>query len=217
MRFPGTRRAVTLIEAVLFIAIALGLIVGGLVFFQQARTASRTQDLVRLTAALVAEARSMDRMAGHFDSSANIGEILFKAGAVPAANWDPDLLPDAGIVTVDGVELIIIEGLWLDETGGFSGVGDSRGFSIQVQRAPKEVCSRVLSFDCESGAGVLGSGIAFVWVFGGDSPAFYSRRFEPNFGFTYTSANYPGLTPADAGEFCKRYDGRFLIGFFFDG
>jgi hypothetical protein len=33
MRFPGTRRAVTLIEAVLFIAIALGLIVGGLVFF----------------------------------------------------------------------------------------------------------------------------------------------------------------------------------------
>ena len=43
----GARRGVTLIEAVLFISIALGLIVGGLVFFQQASLAARTNDAVR--------------------------------------------------------------------------------------------------------------------------------------------------------------------------
>jgi len=38
MARPGffRQRAVTLIEAVLFISVALGLIVGGIVFFQQA-------------------------------------------------------------------------------------------------------------------------------------------------------------------------------------
>jgi hypothetical protein len=51
------RRGVTLIEAVLFISVALGLIVGGLVFFQQARLAAQTQDLIRLTNAIVTEVR----------------------------------------------------------------------------------------------------------------------------------------------------------------
>ncbi len=41
------RRGVTLIEAVLYISIALALIVGGLVFFQQASLAQRTNSAVR--------------------------------------------------------------------------------------------------------------------------------------------------------------------------
>jgi hypothetical protein len=40
-------RAVTLIEAVLYISIALALIVGGLVFFQQASTAQKTNATIR--------------------------------------------------------------------------------------------------------------------------------------------------------------------------
>ncbi|MCA3441438.1 MAG: hypothetical protein INF50_14100, partial [Rhodobacter sp.] len=48
----------TLIEAVLYIAVALALIVGGLVFFQQASLASRVNEQVRVLSALVAEARS---------------------------------------------------------------------------------------------------------------------------------------------------------------
>jgi Tfp pilus assembly protein PilV len=58
-RASGTRRAVTLIEAVLFIAVALGLIVGGLVFYQQAQTARQTQEAVRLTQAIVSESRAL--------------------------------------------------------------------------------------------------------------------------------------------------------------
>jgi cell division protein FtsL len=50
-------RAVTLIEAVLYISIALALIVGGLVFFQQASTAAKTSALVRQLSATLAEGR----------------------------------------------------------------------------------------------------------------------------------------------------------------
>ena len=51
------RRGVTLIEAVLYISIALALIVGGLVFFQQASTAQRTNTMVRQLSAVLAETR----------------------------------------------------------------------------------------------------------------------------------------------------------------
>jgi len=45
-RSPRRRnRAVTLIEAVLYISIALALIVGGLVFYQQASTAAKTSTM----------------------------------------------------------------------------------------------------------------------------------------------------------------------------
>jgi hypothetical protein len=65
------RRAVTLIEAVLFISIALAVIVGGLVFYRQATIARQTQETVRLVQAIVAEARVLWRQSGKFplDSS----------------------------------------------------------------------------------------------------------------------------------------------------
>jgi hypothetical protein len=50
---PSHRRAVTLIEVVLFIAIALGITIGGLVFYQQASTARQTQETVRFVQSLV--------------------------------------------------------------------------------------------------------------------------------------------------------------------
>ena len=72
-RKPGLlrrrNRAVTLIEAVLYISIALALIVGGLVFFQQASTAARTSAMVRHVSAIVAETR-----------------VLMK-GLPPSAEW----------------------------------------------------------------------------------------------------------------------------------
>jgi carbamoyl-phosphate synthase large subunit len=56
-------RSVTLIEAVLFISIAIGVIIGGLVFFRQAQTASRTMETVRLYQALLTESKVMRRRA----------------------------------------------------------------------------------------------------------------------------------------------------------
>lgn len=50
------RLGVTLIEAVLFIAVALGVIEGRLVLYQQAALAARTQEAVHLFSAIVQDA-----------------------------------------------------------------------------------------------------------------------------------------------------------------
>jgi hypothetical protein len=78
-------RGVTLIEAVLFISIAMGIIVGGLQFYQQAALALRTEQTVRLATALVAESRSLYRSTRIPDALARvrIDPVLDAAGSVP--------------------------------------------------------------------------------------------------------------------------------------
>jgi hypothetical protein len=81
------RRGVTLIEAVLYIAIALALIVGGLVFYQQATLQSRVNYVTRSLAAVFADARTLnDEMngAGH----GHLENLLFARGSIPAELWD---------------------------------------------------------------------------------------------------------------------------------
>jgi hypothetical protein len=84
-RSPRRRnRAVTLIEAVLYISIALALIVGGLVFFQQASTAAKTSTMVRQLSAVLAEARVLVKGMPVSSDPINVDYILISAGAVPA-------------------------------------------------------------------------------------------------------------------------------------
>jgi hypothetical protein len=78
------RRAVTLIEAVLFIAVALAVIVGGLAFYQQASIALTTQKTIRLTSAISAEFAAVGTVFG------DISELLVKRGSIPATSiMDP--------------------------------------------------------------------------------------------------------------------------------
>ena len=81
------RRGVTLIEAVLYIAISLALIVGGLVFYQQASLQSRTAAVVRLYSALITEARVVAVEANSL-VTATVEEILYARGSIPPENWD---------------------------------------------------------------------------------------------------------------------------------
>jgi hypothetical protein len=76
-------RAVTLIEAVLYISIALALIVGGLVFFQQASAAARTSATVRQLSATLAETRVLLKAHPATTEGTNITALLISAGAVP--------------------------------------------------------------------------------------------------------------------------------------
>jgi hypothetical protein len=99
-RSPRRRnRAVTLIEAVLYISIALALIVGGLVFFQQASTAAKTNTMVRQLSAILAEARVLVKGLPESDTPFYINHILVSAGAVPSemvtdpATWPLPVLP----------------------------------------------------------------------------------------------------------------------------
>jgi len=81
---PAIRQSgVTLIEAVLFISVALGLIVGGIVFYRQASLASRVGEQVRMLSALSQEFRiiaARDPMVQYTD----VDDLLIAAGAVPA-------------------------------------------------------------------------------------------------------------------------------------
>ena len=61
------RRGVTLIEAVLYISIALALIVGGIGFFQQASVAQRANNAVRNISALASEVRALYSQANTFE------------------------------------------------------------------------------------------------------------------------------------------------------
>jgi hypothetical protein len=95
-RRPG--RAVTLIEAVLFIAVALTLIVGGLVFYNQARTAAMTNEAVRMIRAVEAAGQQMVRtgqlkpdMGGSDYSDGHIPlSVLFDGGYLPPGYRDPE-------------------------------------------------------------------------------------------------------------------------------
>ena len=83
-RSPRRRnRAVTLIEAVLYISIALALIVGGLVFFQQASTAAKTSATVRQLSAVMAESRILLKGMPPTTQSSDVTPMLISAGAVP--------------------------------------------------------------------------------------------------------------------------------------
>ncbi|MCE2747776.1 MAG: hypothetical protein LW715_03020 [Rhodobacter sp.] len=77
----------TLIEAVLYIAISLALVVGGLVFYQQASLQSRTSSVVRTYAALITEARIVAGEASSLTAT-NFEEILYARGSIPPENWD---------------------------------------------------------------------------------------------------------------------------------
>jgi hypothetical protein len=87
-RSPRRRnRAVTLIEAVLYISIALALIVGGLVFFQQASTSAKTSATVRQLSATLAETRVLIKGTPLTDNPTNqtdITSFLISSGAVPS-------------------------------------------------------------------------------------------------------------------------------------
>jgi hypothetical protein len=145
-RSPRRRnRAVTLIEAVLYISIALALIVGGLVFYQQASTAAKTSTMVRQLSAILAEARVLVKgqpISGECTSSAcQLSPMLIAAGAVP-----PDMVKDSRTLSNPFGGTIFI---WAQRDRA-----DEIGFSLS--NIPQAVCTRLLTSTSASQADNLG-------------------------------------------------------------
>ena len=136
-------RAVTLIEAVLYVAIALGLIVGGLVLYQQAVLASRTSSTIRQLSAMIAEARVLVKGSGFgtvisetppFINSNDITSILIAAGAVtPSSVAGTRLLnnPFGGRVWISGFNYSV---------GSGSTAIRQKVLEIGVSRVPQTAC-----------------------------------------------------------------------------
>ena len=161
----GARRGVTLIEAVLFISIALGLIVGGLVFFQQASLAARTNDAVRSISSFASEIRAAYRTQDNF--SGLTAAVLINSGAVP-----PGMLNAAGTGIVnEWNQTAIVRGNLAGINGVFTGttgggvIGDAtqaQYFEIEYTNIPVAACTRLATSN--TGSGPIGPGIVAVRV-----------------------------------------------------
>jgi hypothetical protein len=190
-------RAVTLIEAVLYIAIALALIVGGLVFFQQASTAAKTNTMVRQLSAILAEARVLVRGLPVSTTQLNVNYILVSAGAVPSDMViDPKDWPDPLLAQL---------------SNPFGGTTELRYQSLppygQVIRmiltnVPQGVCARLLT--ASSGKDSLTGALADTSNVGGTTliSSGYLQGGAANVGVTPTQRPYM-MNPTQAGWMCK--------------
>ena len=133
---------------------ALGLIVGGIVFYNQANTASTTNDAARNINAMASEIRSL-----YNDRAAFTGldaETLIRAGAIPAN------LVNANGTTINN-----------EFAGGSYTVGvdpdNANQFFIQSNAILDSVCSRLGVFTGTQG--IAGTGIASIQAFNAANPS----------------------------------------------
>jgi type II secretory pathway pseudopilin PulG len=151
-RLGSTRkRGVTLIEAVLYISIALALIVGGLVFFQQASLAQRTNSAVRNISAIASESRGLFAQQNSFDGLAPAA--LINAGAVPTSLIGGTAAAPTLVNEWNGTIAIA--------TTGATDTPAHSGFTVSYPNLPTAACVRLTNTD-SSGSGRVGSGIRSI-------------------------------------------------------
>ncbi len=179
----------TLIEAVLYIAVALALIVGGLVFFQQASTAQKTSATIRQLSALLAETRVMvkgyplDEITNPSllsSTTLDITAFLITAGAAPS-----DMIASATTLS--------------NPFGGTTSVNAAvlpwgPTMLVTLTNVPRSACTRLLtgtsgvSGSLEGGSTVVSTG----FLNGG--------AVAPNAGFAVRSFI---MNPTEAGWMCE--------------
>jgi len=134
------RRGVTLIEAVLYISVALALIVGGLVFYQQAALASRMNTTVTLLSSLISEAQAVGAESRSLPFYENFTGYLVTRGSVPAAWLDKSKPLNEQIRNPWGGFVQVMA--WFD-----TGPGGSPVFMVNllVKDIPYEACTRLMA------------------------------------------------------------------------
>ncbi|MCA3487466.1 MAG: hypothetical protein IOD05_09510 [Rhodobacter sp.] len=139
-------RGVTLIEAVLYISIALALIVGGLVFYRQASFASDFNSLNRLLSSTVVEARifTRDHPRPIFPptplitiGAANFESFLISNGSIPSTHLDMTQPAGSRIRSPFGGTIGFIAAIYSAAVGGASTV------AVVLQDLPVEACARL--------------------------------------------------------------------------
>ena len=182
-RLGSTRkRGVTLIEAVLYISIALALIVGGLVFFQQASLAQRTNSAVRNISAIASETRGLYQQQNTFAGFTQAA--LINAGAVPTS-----------LVSGTGTTAILVNewgGTILAASTGGTGAGADSGFTVTYPGLPRAACVRLTNAD-SSGSGRVGSGIRSIAFKLSGSPTFPAAILPASNALSPTAVSGPGL------------------------
>jgi hypothetical protein len=193
------RRAVTLIEAVLFIAVALTLIVGGLVFYRQASTGAMTQRLISLISALSVEMNAIHERTEVPWEGLEAGPILAASGAIP-----PNALNAAGdgaVAPWDGRMRMILS---YGANPGFEEFGDQKHL-YHLYDVPPQICSRLAYFD-KSGMGALGFPIAMIAIDHSNSGAPYGLLLSPGTTALFYAAD-GAMSRSDGAAACTAGNG----------
>ena len=103
LSMAARKRGISLIEAVLYLVIALAVIVGGIVFFQQAQLSNQVTDTARAGVGISSQFRGLYQSQRSFGEAPLTGAVL-ASGSVPS-NFQSDtgiVHPFGGDVTVNG-------------------------------------------------------------------------------------------------------------------
>lgn len=182
-------RGVTLIEAVLYISIAMGLIVGGLQFYQQASTALRTEQTVRLATALVAEAHGLYRRGGLPDAAAQtrLDPVLAAAGSVPGTARSDD--PDHPVKAPWGAPVTLTAG-----TDRIDGTAGPLTLHLAFEDMPSTICTRLIHHD-GAGTGPLGADVIEAGIV---------DAADGSVRVMHDTETGGALDPAEAGTLCRQ-------------
>jgi hypothetical protein len=198
------RRAVTLIEAVLFIAVALGLIIGGLVFFQQASKSSMANQTTRLFSALLSEALAMRKENDVSSMGMALGAVLVARGAVPSSalfdGIDGSEVAECKIMAPWGGCVVMSADVYMGVTY----------VNLIAYGMPPEICSRVVKSD-GTGNSPLAPGFFSAEIgWDGDGDFFSNVGNHANVAF-HRIADHGALTPSSPGECRDNHGGRCKV------
>ncbi|HDZ51552.1 hypothetical protein LCGC14_0111780 [marine sediment metagenome] len=141
------KRGISLIEAVLYLVIALSVIVGGIVFFQQAQLSNQITDTARMSTGVSSQVRGLFQNQRDFGTD-QLTAAMVKSGAVPS-NF-VSITPVNPYFTED--EIVLPFG------GNVEIFGQESYFVMQFNRLPKAACLRLMSVGID-GSGSVGTGI----------------------------------------------------------
>lgn len=216
MALTSSRRGVTLIEAVLFTAVALGIIVGGLVFFQQASLAGRTKDTTQLLAAISTEVRALFGRHSSFSSDAMdpVNDVLIAANGVPASAVDE---ATGRILSPWGEDISVFVGRGLT-----CGTGE-RAYTIWVENVPPKLCARLTGYS-EGGVGSFTNDLLVISMQsprGTNSTLVYTDRVPETCIPDTIDPSWvdPAFTPEESGAACSVLDPNdnlIFFGMFFE-
>ena len=140
------RRAISLIEGVLYLVIALAVIVGGIVFFQQSQLSNAVTDTARAAVGISSQARALYQNQTGFGVNEDLTLAMIRAGAVPS-----------NFIDRSGDAMAHPFG------GGMAVTGNGRGFVIVYSDISQAACLRLASID-ETGVGPMGTGIVGLTI-----------------------------------------------------
>ncbi len=145
--FAARRRAISLIEGVLYLVIALAVIVGGIVFFQQSQLSNAVTDTARAAVGISSQARALYQNQTGFGDNEDLTLAMIRAGAVPSNFIDNT--GDAIAHPFGG--------------GGVTITGNGKGFVIAYDDISQAACLRLASID-DAGVGPMGTGIVGLTI-----------------------------------------------------